>query len=63
MTEEKTNISEEDLQILNSKYGLRSLFGSRKVNTQKALNTTKYIHELMMLQIELIKLQDWVLEL
>ena len=62
MIKEKINISEEDLQILNSKYGLRSLFGSRKVNTQKALNTTKYIHELMMLQIELIKLQDWVLE-
>lgn len=62
MIEEKINLSEEDLQILNSKNGLMSLLGSKKVNIYKSLSATKYIHELMMLQIELIKLQDWVLE-
>ncbi|MEM8487566.1 MAG: polyphosphate kinase 2 [Bacteroidota bacterium] len=59
--EEKTLTSEE-VALLNSKVGLRALFKSRKVNTKKALEETKYEFKLKALQEQLIKLQTWVIK-
>ncbi len=56
------NLSEEDLQILNSPIGLRYLFNDRKTDIYKALRMTKYELELRALQIELIKLQNWYIQ-
>lgn len=58
---EKT-LSKEDLALLNSPIGLTSLLKSKKPNIFKALEETKYITKLKELQVELIKLQAWVIE-
>jgi len=52
----------EELEILNSKLGLRALFKSKNTNPDKALRDVKYINELRKLQTELIKLQSWVIK-
>ena len=56
------NISEEDLQLLNSRFGLRYLFGDKKTDVKKALRLVKYELELRNLQAELIKLQNWIIK-
>ncbi len=56
------NISDEDLQILNSPIGLRYLFNDKKTDISKALRMAKYELKLRELQIELIKLQNWYIE-
>ena len=54
-------LTDEELELLNSKVGLRALLKGRKVNVKKALNETRYEHNLKALQVELIKLQTWVI--
>ncbi|MFN3195564.1 MAG: polyphosphate kinase 2 [Chlorobiota bacterium] len=56
------NLSKEDLDLLNSKIGLHSLFKSKKVNVKKALEESRYFLEMKKKQTELIKLQNWVIE-
>lgn len=56
------NLSQEDLELLNSKIGLHSLFKSKKVNVKKALEESRYFLEMKKRQTELIKLQSWVIE-
>ena len=58
----KIELTEEDVQLLNSKMGLRQLLTERKLNYQKTLRITRYINELRDLQTELIKLQNWVIK-
>lgn len=62
-TEIKTglNLSKEDMDILNSKIGMKHLFADKKVDVDKALRGTKYELKLRELQAELIKLQNWVI--
>ncbi len=55
-------LSENDVELLNSKLGLHSLLRSKKVNIERALNETKYAIEFRKRQEELIKLQSWVIE-
>ncbi len=55
-------LTETDVQLLNSKTGLRQLIRSSKVNLEKALEYTKYDHRLKELQAEMIKLQTWVMD-
>ncbi len=55
-------ISKEEIQLLNSKIGLRALFSTTNVNLNRALQKVKYEVELKKLQEELIKLQNWVIE-
>lgn len=63
MTEEEVlQLSEEDIEMLNSKYGLHALLRNKKVDVRKALNEVRYINELKSYQEELIKLQNWVIE-
>lgn len=58
----KNTLSEKDLELLNSKPGLRALLKNKKVNVKKALSEAKYSMEIRKKQEELIKLQNWVIE-
>jgi len=58
----KMNLTDEDLELLNSKDGLYALLKRKKVNVKKALKETRYVHELNKHQEKLIKLQNWVIE-
>lgn len=55
-------LTEAELKLLNSKTGLRSLFANKKINLAKSIDNTKYEARLEELQIELIKLQTWVIK-
>ena len=59
---ENSELSEEQLALLNSKDGLHALLKSRKVNVNGALKELNYMSELRKKQEELIKLQKWVIE-
>lgn len=57
-----SDFSEKELEILNSKIGIKHLFADKKTNPRKALRLTKYENELRELQAELIKVQNWVID-
>lgn len=59
---QKIELTEEDVELLNSKTGLRQLVRSSKVNLNKALQYSRYDSRLKELQAEMIKLQSWVME-
>ena len=54
-------LTEEDIQILNSKIGLKHLLADKKLNYEKALRLARYELKLRELQTELIKLQNWTI--
>lgn len=56
------NLTEEELNLLNSKDGHYALLRNKKVNVQKALDEVRYNIELREKQEELIKLQNWVID-
>ncbi|MEN8798047.1 MAG: polyphosphate kinase 2 [Flavobacteriaceae bacterium] len=56
-----SRLSEEDLQLLNTPLGLRSLFADKKTNPAKAVRLAKHELEFKRLQAEVIKLQNWVI--
>lgn len=60
-TMEKLNLTEEDVELLNSKTGLRQLVRSPKVNLQKSLEYARYDKRLKELQAQMIQLQEWVM--
>jgi polyphosphate kinase 2 len=55
------NPTPEDLALLNSKEGLKNLFASDPPNPKEALAQTRYQQQLQKRQIELVKLQAWVI--
>ena len=55
-------LSNKDLQALNSKLGLRSLFSNKKLDLAKALRFVEYENMLQERQVELVKLQAWAIE-
>lgn len=55
-------LSNKDLQDLNSKLGLRSLFSTKRVDIPKALRHVEYENDLQNCQIELVKLQTWAIK-
>jgi polyphosphate kinase 2 len=57
----KINLTEEDIQLLNSKVGLHTLLKNKNVNILKVLEEIRNITELKQHQEELIKLQEWVI--
>ena len=59
---EKLNLTPEDVEILNSKIGLKYLFAEKKINYEKVLRQTRYELKLRELQAELIKLQNWIIK-
>lgn len=56
------DLTEKELELLNSKDGLYALLKRKKVNFKKALDEAKYAHEMNAKQEEMIKLQSWVIE-
>ena len=56
------DLTEEDIDILNSPLGLKYLFAEKKLNVMRSLRLVKYELELRRLQVELIKLQKWTIE-
>ncbi|MEZ4952954.1 MAG: polyphosphate kinase 2 [Saprospiraceae bacterium] len=55
-------LTPEDIEILNSRIGLKHLLADRKLNYEKALRLARYEIRLRELQTELIKLQNWVIK-
>ncbi|TVR88529.1 MAG: polyphosphate kinase 2 [Saprospirales bacterium] len=53
--------TQEELEILNSKLGLRYLMADKKVQPEKALRRTQNELKLRDLQYQMIKLQEWVI--
>lgn len=58
----KEKLTKEEVALLNSKIGLRSLFASKRVNLHKALERIRYDAELKHYQAALIEMQTWVIE-
>jgi len=56
----KIKINQTDLSLLNSKSGLRHIFSKKEWNLEKVIQQTKYETSYSALQVELIKLQNWV---
>ena len=55
-------LSQADVELLNSKVGLKYLMADKKTDVDKALRMTKYETRLKELQTDLIKLQHWAIE-
>ena len=58
----KLDLSEEDLELLNSPLGIQFLLTDKKTNVNKALRLLKHELEFHELQAKIIKLQHWVIE-
>lgn len=58
---ENIKLSPQDVELLNSKIGIRKLLENEIVDLQKVLRLTKYEVELSALQEQLIKLQERVI--
>ena len=58
----KHKLTEEEVNLLNSKIGLHTALKSKNFNLNKVLDESKYIVDLKKQQEELIKLQNWVIK-
>jgi len=56
----KLNITPQDFEKIQSKEDLYQIIKERKINIDKVLTTLQYEQEKEYLQIELVKLQQWV---
>ncbi|MDX5586306.1 MAG: polyphosphate kinase 2 [Aureibaculum sp.] len=59
---EKYNLTDIDVENLNTKKGLRVLLANEPYNLAKALRFLNYEKKLKKLQIELVKLQTWAIQ-
>jgi len=57
----KIDLTDEDVELLNSKVGLMSLFRRKKINLEKSLEEVRYAVAFKERQEEIIKLQNWVI--
>ncbi|MDE3743926.1 polyphosphate kinase 2 [Maribacter polysaccharolyticus] len=55
------DLTADDLELLNSKQGLKRLFANKKIDLQKTLAEVKYELRLREQQAELVKLQTWAI--
>tara|TARA_B100001113_G_C21100880_1_gene618692 strand:- start:248 stop:1858 length:1611 start_codon:yes stop_codon:yes gene_type:complete len=60
--EKQSNFSAKDLKILNKNKGLINLLSRENTSLSKTLRYVKFERELKKLQLEMIKLQNWVYE-
>jgi polyphosphate kinase 2 len=58
----KIDLTDEDVELLNTKAGLMSLLRRKKTNLKKSLEEVKYANSFKERQEELIRLQKWVIE-
>ncbi|MDH3649158.1 MAG: polyphosphate kinase 2 [Saprospiraceae bacterium] len=56
------NYSKSDLQLLSGPRGLIHLLSDDPPDFQKALRSLRYVSKLRKLQVELIKMQNWIVE-
>ncbi len=62
MENKMIQLSPKELKIMNSNRGLFALLTQYGYDPKKAVRYVKYERKLLQLQVELIKLQKWVLE-
>lgn len=55
-------LSEDDLELLNSNRGLKELLRRRNIKVKDVMDILSYEEELVNLQVELVKLQRWLVE-
>jgi len=55
-------LTDQDLEVLNSELGMRELFATKTVNLERALRRIYSELRLRELQVELVKMQSWVIE-
>lgn len=55
------DFTEADVELLNTRVGLRQLFYTKKTNVEKALRMTNYEYRIKELQAELIEMQNWII--
>ncbi len=58
----KLSLKQADLEVLNSKIGLKYLLADQKIDIPKALRLARYELQLRDLQAELVTLQKWVID-
>ncbi len=56
------DLSKEDLELLNSRIGLKYLFADKQTNVERAIRLVRYETALRKLQAELIKVQTWTIK-
>lgn len=59
---DQITLSERDIRLLNSKMGLKQLLKFDVLNIEKSLRNVKYEKQLKKLQIELLKVQNWLVK-
>ena len=62
MSAHKEVYTENDVKVLNSNKGLHALLSQKGYDLAKAIRYAKYEKQLKKLQVELIKLQTWVIK-
>lgn len=62
MERSNTEITEKDVIKLNSKKGLLAMLSKDPVNLERAIRYVDYEKRLKKLQVELVKLQSWVIK-
>lgn len=58
----QADFTKEELKLLSSKAGLKALMEEEPVNPERALKKLRYKEELRKRQVELVKVQKWVIE-
>jgi polyphosphate kinase 2 len=61
-TKKLIELSQKDLELLNTKTGMIELLRNKELKPERALNRLHYYDKLLELQAELIKMQNWVSE-
>ena len=61
-TKKIIELSQKDLELLNTKTGMLELLRNKELKPERALNRLHYYDKLLELQAELIKMQNWVSE-
>ena len=55
-------LTEDDVQLLNTNKGLRALLSNEPYNLEKAVRYVNYEKKLKKLQVELIRMQHWAID-
>jgi polyphosphate kinase len=58
----KYNFSNKDLKLLNSNLAIKLMLQGEKIEPKKVLRLVKFEREMEQLQVELIKMQHWVVD-
>ncbi len=58
----KAKLTKKDLDLINSKIGLKNLFASKNIDVEKALHNAQFETDLRARQVDLVKLQSWVMK-